>query len=208
MTKTRVAVLVSGHGSNLQALLDARGPLCPYEIVVVGANKPDAGGLARARDAGVATFAVDHRPFGRDRAAFEQALDAEIRAHDVGLVALAGFMRVLTPVFVSAWAERLLNIHPSLLPLFPGLDTHARALAAGVKVHGCTVHWVTEGVDAGAPLGQAVVPVLPGDDAETLAARVLGAEHVLYPACLALACGGAPFSDGAGLLLNAWRENA
>jgi formyltetrahydrofolate-dependent phosphoribosylglycinamide formyltransferase len=204
VSKIRVAVLVSGRGSNLQALLDAQGPLCPYEIVVVGANNGDAAGLDRARAHGVATFAVDHRPFGKDRAAFERALDAEIRKHDAALVALAGFMRVLTPVFVSAWAGRLLNIHPSLLPLFPGLDTHARALAAGVKVHGCTVHWVTEGVDAGPPLGQAVVPVLPGDTTEALAARVLGAEHVLYPACLALACGGATFADGGGLLLSAW----
>jgi formyltetrahydrofolate-dependent phosphoribosylglycinamide formyltransferase len=206
VTKTRVAVLISGRGSNLGALLDAQGPYCPYEIVVVGANNPEAPGLRRAAAAGVATFAIDHRPFGKDRAAFEHALDAALREHNVALVALAGFMRVLTPFFVNAWSGKLLNIHPSLLPSFPGLDTHARALAAGVKVHGCSVHWVTEGVDAGPSLGQAVVPVLPDDTAESLAARVLDAEHVLYPACLALACGGDAerCSDATPLFLNAW----
>jgi formyltetrahydrofolate-dependent phosphoribosylglycinamide formyltransferase len=207
VSKTRVGVLISGRGSNLGALLDAQGPFCPYEIAVVGANNPEAAGLQRAAEAGVVTFAIDHRPFGKDRAAFERALDAELRQHEVALVALAGFMRVLTPFFVNAWAGKLLNIHPSLLPAFPGLDTHARALAAGVKVHGCSVHWVTEGVDAGAPIGQAVVPVLPGDTPEVLAARVLDAEHVLYPACLALACGGDDAerqSETTRLFLNAW----
>jgi len=206
VSTTRVAVLMSGRGSNLGALVEAQGPFCPYEIVVVGANNPDAGGLQRAHEAGIATFALDHRPFGKDRAAFERELDAQLRTHDVAIVALAGFMRVLTPFFVGVWSAKLLNIHPSLLPLFPGLDTHARALAAGVKVHGCSVHWVTEGVDAGEPIGQAVVPVLPGDTPETLAARVLEAEHVLYPACLALACGGAADAAPAApaMFFNAW----
>lgn len=206
MSKTRVAVLISGRGSNLAALLDAQGPYCPYEVVVVGSNNPEAAGLQRARESGIAAFAIDHRPFGKDRAAFERELDAQLRAHDVTMVALAGFMRVLTSPFVGAWSGKLLNIHPSLLPLFPGLDTHARALAAGVKVHGCTVHWVTEGVDAGEPIGQAAVPVLPDDTPDLLQARVLDAEHVLYPACLALACGGEADASSAStsMILNAW----
>lgn len=179
----RVAVLISGRGSNLQALLDA--PQDEYEIVAVLSNKPDALGLQRARDAGVEALALDHRPFKKDREAFEREMDAMLRARGVELVALAGFMRVLTPFFVRAWAGRLVNIHPSLLPKYPGVDTHARALAAGDAEHGCTVHLVTEDVDAGPILGQAKVPVLPGDTVETLSARVLAAEHQLYPVALA-----------------------
>lgn len=209
MTKTRVGVLLSGRGSNLQALIDAQGPYCPYEIVAVGANNPDAGGLQRARDAGIDAFTLDHRPFGKDRAAFEQQLDKELRARNVELIALAGFMRVLTPFFVGAWTQRLINIHPSLLPSFPGLDTHARAIAAGAKLHGCSVHWVTEGVDTGPIIGQAAVHVGPEDTPDTLAARVLVAEHVLYPACLALVCNGpslaAPQDEDREIFLNAWR---
>ena len=208
MSKTRVGVLLSGRGSNLQALIDAQGPYCPYEIVAVGANHPDAGGLSRARDAGIDAFALDHRPFGKDREAFEKALDAQLRERTVEIVALAGFMRVLTPFFVQAWAQRLINIHPSLLPAFPGLDTHARAIAAGAKLHGCSVHWVNEGVDTGPIIGQAAVQILPDDTPDTLAARVLVAEHVLYPACLALVCGGphdqATPGDGGDIFLNAW----
>lgn len=208
MTKRRVGALISGRGSNLQALLDAQGPFCPYEITVVIANNTDAGGLARAREAGVEAIAIDHRAFGKDRAAFEARLDAELRARSIEMVALAGFMRMLTPFFVTAWAARLINIHPSLLPALPGLDTHARAIAAGAKLHGCTVHWVTEGVDAGPIIGQAAVPVLPGDTVGDLSERVLRAEHVLYPACLALLCAdgadatGAPGGDA--LFMNAW----
>ena len=209
MTKTRVGVLISGRGSNLPALIGAQGPYCPYEIVVVASNKPDAAGLQRARDAGIEALALDHRPFGKDRAAFERALDAELRARDVQIVALAGFMRVFTPFFVSAWAQKMINVHPALLPAFIGLDTHARAIAAGAKLHGCTVHWVTEGLDAGPILGQAAVPVLPEDTPESLAARVLAAEDVLYPACLALACGAATTEPvlpvESQIFLNAWR---
>ena len=206
MTKQRVGVLISGRGSNLGALLAAQGPYCPYEIVAVGANLPDAGGLAIAADYAVPAFVVDHRPFGRDRAAFEAEIDARLRAHGVELVALAGFMRVLTPWFVGRWSGALYNIHPSLLPLFPGVDTHRRALEAGVKVHGCTVHHVTEAVDDGAIIGQATVPVLPGDDVATLSARVLVAEHALYPACLALVCSGEHARPGGEteILPNAW----
>ncbi len=188
MSRVRTAVLISGRGSNLSSLLTAVAePDYPAEIVLVLSNNPDAAGLDRARDAGIAAEAVDHRPFGKDRAAHEAALDARLRAADVELVALAGYMRVLTPSFVQAWSGRMINIHPSLLPDFPGLHTHARALEAGRTRAGCTVHWVSEGVDEGEPIGQAEVPVLPGDDADALAARVLVAEHGLYPQCLAKA---------------------
>ncbi|MDX2233760.1 MAG: phosphoribosylglycinamide formyltransferase [Hyphomonadaceae bacterium] len=208
MTGRRVGVLISGGGSNLQALLDAQGPYCPYAIAVVIANRPDAGGLERARAAGVEALVVDHRHFGGDRSAFERAIDAALRARAIDLVALAGFMRILTPAFVRDWAGRLLNIHPSLLPAFPGLQTHARALDAGVKLHGCSVHWVSEGVDEGPIIGQAAVPVLPDDTTETLGARVLTAEHVLYPACLALVCADDEERremQSRALILNAWK---
>ena len=188
MSRVRVGVLFSGRGSNLAALLAAaREPDFPAEIVLAVSNRADAGGLAVAREAGIATRTIEHRPFGRDREAHERALDAALRDAGVELAALAGYMRVFTPWFVQSWAGRMINIHPSLLPELPGLDTHARALAAGHAVHGCTVHWVTEGVDAGPALGQARVEIRPGDDAEALAARVLEAEHRLYPACLAKA---------------------
>lgn len=180
-----VAILISGGGSNMAALLaDMADPAHPARPVLVLASDPAAGGLAKARAAGVATAVVDHRPFGRDRAAFEAAMQAELDAAGAGLVCLAGFMRLLTPGFTGAWAGRMLNIHPSLLPLFPGLHTHARALAAGVAVHGCTVHEVTAEMDAGPILGQAAAPVLDGDTPEVLAARVLRLEHRLYPAVL------------------------
>lgn len=183
MTKKRVAVLISGRGTNLQALLDARQDA--YEIVVVISNTPNAAGLERARTAGVEALAIDHRPFGKDREAFERAMDQALRARRVDLVALAGFMRVLTPFFVRAWKDRLLNIHPSLLPKYPGVNTHARVLEAGDREHGCTVHLVVEDVDAGPILGQARMPVHPGDTPETLAERLLPLEHELYPRCLA-----------------------
>jgi phosphoribosylglycinamide formyltransferase-1 len=152
--------------------------------VLVLANKPEAGGLATAAAAGIATVAIDHRPFGQDRAAHEAAVDAALRAHDVEIVCLAGYMRLLTPYLVSRWAGRMLNIHPSLLPEFKGLHTHARAIAAGKSEHGCTVHLVTEDLDSGPAIMQARVPVLPDDTEVTLSARVLAAEHRLYPEAL------------------------
>ena len=186
MSRVRTAVLISGRGSNLRSLIAAaQAQGYPAEIVLVLSNTPDAPGLDLARAAGIAAEAVDHRPFKGDRGAHEAALDARLRSAGVELVALAGYMRVLTPGFVQAWSGRMINIHPSLLPHFPGLHTHARALEAGHTRAGCTVHWVSEGVDEGEPIGQAEVPVLPGDDADTLAARVLEAEHRLYPHCLA-----------------------
>jgi formyltetrahydrofolate-dependent phosphoribosylglycinamide formyltransferase len=195
--RARVAVLISGRGSNMEALVRASAaPDCPYEVVLVLSNRPEAGGLARAESLGVPARAIDHRPFGRDREAHERAIDAVLREAGAEWVALAGYMRVLTPFLVQAWAGRMLNIHPSLLPAFPGLDTHARALAAGVSAHGCTVHLVTEGVDEGPILGQAEVPVLPGDDADSLAERVHAAEHRLYPEVLARIVDGGARSPG------------
>ena len=191
--KQRVAILISGRGSNMASLIAAAAePEFPAGIALVLANRPDAAGLRTAADAGIPTRAIDHRPFGADRAAHERAIDAALREAGIDLVCLAGYMRVLTPVLVGAWAGRMLNIHPSLLPAFPGLHTHARALATGVKLHGCTVHLVTEGVDEGPILAQAAVPVLPDDDEDSLAARVLAQEHVIYPMALALAAGAAP----------------
>lgn len=181
--KKRVAVLISGRGSNLQALMDARQN--SHQIVLVVSNKPDAEGLSRAHAAGVEAIALDHGLFGQNREAFERELDAMLRSRGVELVALAGFMRVLTPFFVRAWAGRLVNIHPSLLPKYPGTRTHERALAAGDAEHGCTVHLVVDEVDAGPILGQAKLAIEPGDTPETLAARVLELEHQLYPQCLA-----------------------
>jgi len=189
--RRRVGVLISGAGSNALALIEAAGAAdYPAEVALVLSNNPDAPGLAKARTAGAPTAAVDHRPFGKDREAHERALNAALLAADVEFLALAGYMRVLTPAFVRAWAGRMVNIHPSLLPLFPGLHTHRAALEAGVKLHGCSVHWVVEGVDEGPLIGQAAVPVLPGDDEAALATRVLTAEHRLYPACLAAAITG------------------
>ncbi len=180
----RVAVLISGGGSNMVKLLESMTGDHPARAVVVGSNDPDAVGLAKAQAMGVPTFAVDHRPFGRDREAFEAALLRPLLAAEPDILCLAGFMRVLTPGFVRRFEGRMLNIHPSLLPKYPGLHTHARALAADDRQAGCTVHEVTAELDAGPLLGQARVPVLAGDTAETLAARVLVQEHRLYPAVL------------------------
>jgi len=181
-----VGVLISGRGSNLKSLLAACAePGFPARIVTVIANRPGAGGLDHARAAGVPNLVIDHQAFA-GRESFEAALTAALEAAKVDLVCLAGFMRVVSPAFVQHWQGRLINIHPSLLPLFTGLDSHARALAAGVKLHGCSVHFVSEEVDGGPIIGQAAVPVLPGDDPDSLAARVLAAEHRLYPACLRL----------------------
>ncbi|MGH8721026.1 MAG: phosphoribosylglycinamide formyltransferase [Burkholderiales bacterium] len=173
-----VVVLISGRGSNLQAILDAGIP-----VSAVISNEPGAGGLVIAERRGIATAVVEHRRFAT-REAFEAVLAEAIDRHVPRLVALAGFMRVLTPGFVTRYAGRLVNIHPSLLPEFPGLDTHARALAAGAKRHGCTVHFVTAALDHGPIIAQASVPVLPGDSAQTLAARVLAQEHTIYPRAL------------------------
>jgi len=181
-----VGILISGRGSNMRSLIEAAAaPAYPARIALVVSNVPDAPGLAAAASAGIPTLTIDHRPFGRDREAHERGIDAVLRAHGVQLVCLAGYMRVLTPFLVTAWQDRMLNIHPSLLPALPGLHTHARALAAGLPEHGCTVHLVTTGVDEGPILAQAKVPILPNDTEETLAARVLAEEHRLYPAALA-----------------------
>ena len=186
MTKPIVAVLASGRGSNLAALLDAAAePGFPAVIGVVLSNQPGAAALDLARCRGVAAIAIDHYPFGRDREAHERAIDAVLSEHGTGIVCLAGYMRLLTPWLVARWAGRMLNIHPSLLPAFPGLHTHDRALAAGCRIHGCTVHVVTDAMDEGPILAQAAVPVLPGDTSDSLAARVLAQEHRLYPAALA-----------------------
>jgi phosphoribosylglycinamide formyltransferase 1 len=169
----------------------AQDPSYPADIALVISNRPDAAGLARARAAGVATLAIDHRQFRDDRGAHEAAIDAALRNAGIDIVCLAGYMRLLTPLLVDAWQGRMLNVHPSLLPAFPGLNTHARALAAGVKLHGCTVHVVTQTTDEGPILAQAAVPVLPCDTEESLAARVLRQEHVIYPLALRVFAGGA-----------------
>lgn len=179
MTK-KVGVLISGRGSNMMALVEqARG----YEVVLVASDQPDAPGLAWTRGRGIPTFTLS--PSGIGKPAYEAALDDTLRAADVEVIALAGYMRLLSPGFVARWAGRIVNIHPSLLPAYKGLDTHARALAAGETMAGCSVHLVTAELDAGAVLGQTAVPVVPGDTADTLAARVLAAEHALYPRVLA-----------------------
>lgn len=184
--KKRVGILISGRGSNMEALIKAaQHPDSPVEIALVLSNKPEAEGLEIARALGVEALAISTKPYGKDRQAHEEALDFELTRRGVQIVCLAGYMRLLTPWLVQRWAGRMLNIHPSLLPKFPGLDTYARALAAGETEHGCTVHLVTEGMDEGPILGQAKVPVLQGDDEATLAARVLVQEHKLYPAMLA-----------------------
>ncbi|KCZ51566.1 phosphoribosylglycinamide formyltransferase [Hyphomonas pacifica] len=189
MTRLNLAILISGRGSNMKALLEAaRDPAYPAKPVLVLSNRPDAGGLETATAEGVATAVVDHKDFGKDRVAFERAMDARLEAAGIEIIALAGFMRVLTPWFVEKWSGRLINIHPSLLPKYKGLDTHQRAIDAGDAEAGCSVHWVTAGVDEGAVIQQAHVPILPGDTAQTLAARILPEEHSLYPEALARAC--------------------
>ncbi|MCL4066822.1 phosphoribosylglycinamide formyltransferase [Pseudomonas sp. GX19020] len=180
----RVAILISGGGSNMVALVRSMTGDHPARAVLVASNDPTASGLEKARAAGIATAAVDHRPFKGDRAAFEAELIAHIEAAQPDILCLAGFMRVLTPGFVARFQGRMLNIHPSLLPKYPGLHTHQRALDAGDQEAGCTVHEVTAVLDDGPVLGQARVPVLAGDTAETLAARVLREEHRLYPEVL------------------------
>jgi phosphoribosylglycinamide formyltransferase 1 len=183
--KQRVAVLISGRGSNMVALIKAaRAKNYPAEICLVISNEPKAEGLKRAKKADIATAIVDHRPFGRNRGKFERALQSELERHDIDLVCLAGFMRLLTPWFVGKWNGRLLNIHPALLPAFKGLNTHARALAAGVKIHGATVHFVVPEMDSGPIIAQAAVSVAKKDTPKTLAARVIKVEHRIYPLAL------------------------
>jgi phosphoribosylglycinamide formyltransferase 1 len=186
MRRRKVAILISGTGSNMLALLSAmRGPDHPAEPALVLSNNPHAPGLARARALGVPTAAIDHRPFDDDRSGHDAAVDRALREAGAELVACAGYLRIMTDRLVEAWAGRMVNVHPSLLPLFKGLRTHERALEAGVAIHGCTVHEVVPELDSGRILGQAAVPVLAGDTPERLAARVLAQEHRLYPAALA-----------------------
>jgi phosphoribosylglycinamide formyltransferase 1 len=181
-----LGIMLSGRGTNAQALIDACAqPDFPARIALVLANKPEAAGLQRAKAAGLPTALIDHRAYP-ERQQFEAAVDAALRAAQVELVCLAGFMRVLTPWLVARWHDRMINIHPSLLPAFPGVDTHARALAAGVRCSGCTVHYVRADVDAGPIILQEVVPVLAADTPDILAARVLQAEHQLYPQAVRL----------------------
>lgn len=186
MARKRVAILISGRGSNMMSLIEAaRQPAYPAEIALVIANRSDAAGVDLARAAGVEAVVVPSRAY-EDRGVFEAELTRHLEAHHIDIVCLAGFMRVLTPLFVARWRDRLINIHPSILPAFKGLDTHARALAAGVAEHGCTVHYVREGVDDGPVIAQAKVEVHADDTPETLATRVLAEEHKLYPAALAI----------------------
>ena len=183
--KQRVAILISGRGSNMVALIKAaKAKNFPAEIALVISNKPKAEGLKHARKAGVATVTIDHRPFGKNRKKFEHALHAELKRHSIDLVCLAGFMRLLTSWFVDQWNGRLINIHPALLPAFKGLDTHAHALAAGVKIHGATVHFVVPEVDSGPIIAQAAVHVRTNDTPATLASRVIKVEHRIYPIAL------------------------
>ncbi len=187
MSRKRVAVLISGRGSNMAALIEAaKDKSYPAEIVLVLSNKADAGGLITARDSGIATEVVDHASFGKDRAAFDAAMQKVLEAHRIDIVCLAGFMRLLSPGFVGLWQNRMLNIHPALLPAFKGLDTHKRALEAGAKTHGATVHFVVPEMDAGPIIMQGAVAVRDDDTEKSLAARVLAVEHRIYPEALRL----------------------
>jgi phosphoribosylglycinamide formyltransferase 1 len=201
VARLKTAVLISGRGSNLQSLIEAAAaPGYPAEIVLVLSNRAAAAGLDRAREAGIPARIVPHRGFA-DRECFEAAIDAALREAGVELVCLAGFMRVLTPWFVERWRDRLINIHPSLLPAFPGLHTHERAIAAGTRFAGCTIHYVRAGLDDGPIIAQAAVPVFPDDDAGRLADRVLVAEHRLYPLALRLVAEGRARIVGERVLL-------
>ncbi|MBN9245878.1 MAG: phosphoribosylglycinamide formyltransferase [Hyphomicrobium sp.] len=189
-TKKRTAILISGRGSNMQSLVEAaRAADYPAEIVLVASNRPEAPGIGWAEKQGLTTAIIDHKQFS-SREAFEAQLQTALDAHGVELIALAGFMRLMTPAFVERWRDRMINIHPSLLPSFKGLHTHERALEAGVKIAGCTVHFVRPEMDDGPIIAQAAVPVLPSDSPDTLAARVLAAEHRVYPAALRLVAAG------------------
>jgi len=184
MDRKRVGILISGRGSNMASLIEAaKSHDCAYEIACVISNRPDAKGLQTARNANIPVVALDHKTL-RTREALDEAVHEALLANKVELVACAGFMRIMTADFVARWEGKIINIHPSLLPLFKGIDTHERALQAGVRVHGCSVHFVSAELDAGAIIAQGVVKILLGDDAETLAARVLPIEHRIYPAVL------------------------
>ena len=201
--RKRVGVLISGRGSNMVSLAEAaQAPGYPAEIALVISNIPDVAGLERARDFGIATATVDHRSFGKDREAFERAVDEVLRVNQIELIVLAGFMRILTPGFVARWEGRMINIHPSLLPKYRGVHTHARALEAGDAEHGASVHFVVPELDAGAVIAQAPVPVLAGDTVESLAQRVLGVEHPLLVQVLQWAAAGR-ISEHAG---QAWLD--
>jgi phosphoribosylglycinamide formyltransferase-1 len=204
MPRKRVAILISGRGANMAALIAAaKSPDYPAEIALVLSNRPDAGGLRRASAEGIATAVVNHRDLGKDREAFERAVQALLDAHRIDIVCLAGFMRLLTPWLVSRWSGRMINIHPALLPSFTGLHTHERALETGVKIHGATVHFVVPEVDSGPIIAQAAVPVLDDDTPDTLAARVLAAELRIYPLALALVAGGKSSIAAQGMVRNA-----
>ncbi|MEK4034356.1 phosphoribosylglycinamide formyltransferase [Methylocystis sp. IM3] len=196
MTRLRTAILVSGRGSNMDALIAAaRAPEFPAQIALVLSNRPDAPGLAKAKAAGIAVAAVDHKIYaGREE--FERSLQIVLDTYRIDFICLAGFMRLFTPWFIGQWRGRMLNIHPALLPAYRGLHTHERALADGVKIHGCTVHFVVPEMDEGPIVAQAAVPVLDGDDAGTLGARVLEQEHVIYPLALRLVASGAVRIEG------------
>jgi len=189
--KRRVAILISGRGSNMAALIEAAKPTdFPAEIVAVIANRADAGGIEIARASGIATVTIESKPFGKDRAAFEAVLQAQLDQHKIDLICLGGFMRLFTAEFVQRWYGRMLNIHPSLLPSFPGLEPQAQALRAGVKISGATVHFVIPETDAGPIVMQGAVGVRDDDTPETLAQRILAIEHRIYPDALRLVAGG------------------
>jgi phosphoribosylglycinamide formyltransferase-1 len=195
--KRRVAILISGRGSNMAALIEAATSKdFPAEIVVVISNRADAGGLERAKASGIATVTIESKPFGKDRTAFEAVLQTALDQHRVELICLGGFMRLLTAEFVQRWYGRMLNIHPSLLPSFPGLDPQGQALRAGVKISGATVHFVIPETDAGPIVMQGAVAVADDDTAETLAERILGVEHRIYPDALRLLAGGRARLEG------------
>lgn len=203
-SRLKLGVLVSGRGSNLQALLDAAAdPAFPAEVALVLSNRADAFALERAAAAGVASVVVDHKAFPKNRPAFEAAMDDRLRESGVEMVCLAGFMRLLSPWFVERWHDRLINIHPSLLPSFKGLDTHERVLQAGMRLHGCTVHFVRSEMDDGPIIVQAAVPVLDSDDAESLAHRVLVQEHRIYPLAVRLIAEDKVWVDGNRVRLTA-----
>ncbi len=201
--RRKVAVLISGRGSNMQSLVRAcAAPDYPAEIVLVLSNRADAAGLDFAREAGIATAVISHKDFP-DRASFDAAMDAEIRRHGADLICLAGFMRLLDSAIIEAWRDRMINIHPSLLPSFRGLNTHERALEAGVKLAGCSVHFVRPDVDTGPIIAQAAVPVLPDDTPDSLAARVLEQEHLIYPQALRLVAEGRVRVEGDRAIIDA-----
>lgn len=203
MARKRVAILISGRGSNMSALIEAaKDKNYPAEIVLVISNRHDAPGLSRAADAGIETQVIDHTPYGKQREQYERALQEVLQARRIDLICLAGFMRLFTPWLVEQWRERMLNIHPALLPAFRGLDTHKRALAAGVKIHGASVHFVVPEVDSGPIIAQGALPVLDRDTPETLAARVLEIEHRIYPLALRLVANGRVRMENGQCLVN------